>query len=70
MVAIISTFPSSSSAKQAANTCKISSLVVPFLSKDPTNCANLDLDFRVEDVAGRVVVALTQAGFLGGHGGP
>ena len=49
---------------------KISSLVVPFLSRDPTNCANSDLGFRVGVMAGVVVVALTWAGFLGGHGGP
>ena len=49
---------------------KISSLVVPFLSRDPINCTNSDLNFRVGSVAGVVVVALTWAGFLGGHGGP
>ena len=70
MVATIFTFPSSSSAKQVASTCKISSLVVPFLSRVPTNCANSNLGFRAGSVAGVVVVALTRAGFLGGHGGP
>ena len=70
MVATVSTFPSSSSVKQVASTCKISSLVVLFLSTDPTNCTNSDLGFRVGGVAGRVVVALTQAGCLGGCGGP
>ena len=70
MVATISTFPLSSSAKQVVSTHKISSLVVPFLSRDPTNCANSDLGFRVGAMAGEVVVALTQAGFLDGHGGP
>ena len=69
-MATVSTFPSSSSAKQVASTCKISSLVVPFLSRVPINCANSNLDFRVGSVAGVVVVALTWAGFLGGHGGP
>ena len=34
------------------------------------NYANSDLDFGVGSVAGIVVVALTWAGFLGGHGGP
>ena len=70
MVATISSFPLSSSAKQVASTHKISSLVVPFLSRDPTNCANFNLDFKVRSVAGVVVVALTWAGFLGGCGGP
>ena len=69
-MATVSTFPSSSLAKQVASICKISSLVVPFLSRDPTNCANSNLGFRVGVVAGVVVVALTWAGFLGGHGGP
>ena len=69
-MAIISTFSSSSSAKQVASTCKISSLMVPFLSRVPINCANFNLGFRVGNVAGVVVVALTQAGFLGGCGGP
>ena len=70
MVATVSTFSSSSSAKQVASTHKISSLVVPFLSKDPTNCANSDLGFGVRVTAGVVVVALIRAGFLGGHGDP
>ena len=69
-MATISTFPSSSSAKQVASTCKISSLVVPFLSRDPTNCTNSDLGFEVGAAAGVVVVDLIWAGFLGGHGGP
>ena len=69
-VTTISTFPSSSSAKQVASTHKISSLVVPFLSRVPTNCTNSNLGFRVGSVAGVVVVALTWAGFLGGCGGP
>ena len=69
-VANISTFPSSSSAKQIASTCKISSLVVLFFSRGPTNCANSDLGFGVGGVAGRVVVALPWAGFLGGCDGP
>ena len=69
-MAIISTFSSSSLAKQVVSTHKISSLVVPFLSRDPTNCANSDLDFRVGVMAGVVVVTLTRAGFLGGCGGP
>ena len=69
-MATVSTFPSSSLAKQVVSTDKISSLVVPFLSRDPTNCANSDLGFRVGVTAGVVVVALTQARFLGGHGGP
>ena len=69
-MAIISTFPLSSSAKQVVSTHKISSLVVPFLSRDPTNCANSNLGFRVGIVAGVVVIALTQAGFLGGCGDP
>ena len=70
MVATISTLPSSSSAKQVASTHKISSLVVPFLSRVPINCANSNLGFGVGSVAGVVMVALTQAEFLGGHGGP
>ena len=70
MVAIISTFPLSSLAKQVVSICKIFSLVVPFLSRDPTNCTNSDLDFGGGVVAGVMVVALTQAGFLGGCGGP
>ena len=69
-MAIVSTFSSSSLAKQEASTCKISSLVVPFLSRDPTNCANSDLGFGVGVMARVVVVTLTRAGFLGGHGGP
>ena len=69
-MATISTFSLPSSAKQVASTHKISSLVVPFLSRIPTNCANSDLGFGVGSVAGVVVVALTWAGFLGGHGGP
>ena len=69
-MATVSTFPSSSSAKQVASTCKISSLMILFLSRDPTNCTNSDLGFRVGVVAGVVVVALTWAGFLGGCGGP
>ena len=60
----------SSSAKQVASTHKVSSLVVLFLSRDPTNCANSDLGFGVGAAAGVVVVDLTWAGFLGGHGGP
>ena len=70
MVATVSTFPLSSPEKQVASTCKISSLVVPFLSRNPTNCANSNLGFEVGVMAGVVVVALTWAGFLGGHGGP
>ena len=70
MVATVSTFSSPSSAKQVVSICKISSLVVPFLSRDPTNCANSDLGFGVGVMAGVVVVALIHAGFLGGHGGP
>ena len=66
----VSTFPSSSSAKQIASIHKISSLVVPFLSRNPTNCTNFDLGFGVGVVAGVVVVTLTQAGFLGGCGDP
>ena len=71
-MATISTFPLSSSAKQVASTHKISSLVVPFLSRVPTNCANFDLGFGVGvgDVAGVVMVALTWVGFLGGCGDP
>ena len=69
-MATVSTFSSSSLAKQVASTHKISSLVVPFLSRDPTNCANSDLGFGVGVMAGVVVVVLIQAGFLGGHGGP
>ena len=69
-MATISFFPLSFSAKQVASTCKISSLVVPLFSRDPINCTNSDLDFEVGSVAGVVVVALTWAGFLGGHGGP
>ena len=69
-MAIISNFPSSSSAKQVASICKISSLMVPFLSRDPTNCANSDLGFGVGGVTGRVVIALTWAEFLHGYGGP
>ena len=56
--------------KQVASTYKIFSLVVLFFSRDPTNCANSDLGFGVGGVAGRVVVALTWAGFLSGHDGP
>ena len=70
MVATVSTFPSSSSAKQVVSTHKISSLMVPFLSRDPINCANSDLGFRVGGVAGVVMVALTWTGFLGECGGP
>ena len=70
MVATVSTFLSSSSVKQVVSIHKISSLVVPFLSRDSTNCTNSDLDFEVGGVAGRMVVVLTQAGFLGGCGGP
>ena len=69
-MATVSTFPLSSLAKQVVSTHQISFLVVPFLSRDPTNYANSDLDFRVVVVAEVVVVALTQAGFLGGRGGP
>ena len=69
-MATVSIFSSPSSAKQVASTHKISSLVVPFLSRDPTNYANSDLDFGVGVMAGVVVVALTWAGFLGGCGGP
>ena len=69
-MATVSTFPSSSSAKQVVSTHKISSLVVLFLSRDPTNCANSNLGFGVGVMAGVVVVALTWAGFLGGFGGP
>ena len=69
-VATVSTFPSSSSAKQVASTHKISSLVVPFLSRNPANCANSNSDFRVGVVAGVIVVTFTWAGFLGEHGGP
>ena len=69
-MATVSTFSSSSSAKQVASTHKISSMVVSFLSRDPTNCANSDLGFGVGVIAGVVVVALIQAGFLGGHGDP
>ena len=68
-MATVSTFPLSSSAKQVASIHKISSLVIPFLSRIPTNCTNSNLGFRVGSVAGVVVIALTQAGFLGGHGG-
>ena len=69
-MATVSTFSSSSLAKQVVSTRKISSLVVPFLSRDPTNCANSDLGFEVGVMAGVVVVTLTQAGFLGGRGDP
>ena len=69
-MATIFTFSSSFLAKQVASTLKISSLVVPFLSRDPTNCANSNLGFGVGVMAGVMVVALTHAGFLGGHGGP
>ena len=69
-MATIFTFPLFSLAKQVVSTHKIFSLVVPFLSRDPKNCANFNLGFRVGVVAGVMVVALTQAGFLGGHGGP
>ena len=34
------------------------------------NCANSNLSFGVGSVARVVMVALTQAEFLGGHGGP
>ena len=34
------------------------------------NYANSDLGFGVGNVAGRVVVTLTHAGFLGKYGGP
>ena len=69
-MATVSTFSSSSSAKQVVSTHKISSLVVPFLSRNPTNCANSDLGFKVGAVARKVVVGLTLAEFLGGRGGP
>ena len=65
-MATISTFPLSSLAKQVASTCKISSLVVPFLSRDPTNCTNFDLDFEVGDVAGRVVVGCPYSSWVSG----